>query len=600
MRAIVAVTVALILVFLLAACGDGAAGPTPAPATTSPSSTAQPPERDHFDLARRYLGLPPDAPRVARSEPFAYEVGDSETFSLLDLDAPSTYEVTATVRAITDHAYFFLQDGTSYSDSSLQEIAADFEGEVWPKVTAAFGEPWTPGVDGDPRITVLHAALRGAGGYVSGTDSLPRAVAPTSNEREMLYIERSVLSTPGVEYNDVVAHELQHLIHAHADDSEESWVNEGLSQVAGQSVGGGEVWIPQFLAQPDLQLDHWPSNGDSIPNYAASELFFAHLLDHYGGRANGHALLNEPGDGWGGIDAYLAAYGTKSEDVFAGWVIANWLDAEDGRYSHPSLNAKTTVAATVTGDGNGTVRQYAADYLRIPAGSGTVFGFQGEETVSIGIPERDGAFWWSQRGDAIDSRLTRELDLRTVDTASLRFDAWYDIERGWDYAYVAASTDGGATWQTLPGQHTTSDNPTGASYGYGYTGASGGWIAEEIDLSEFAGRQILLRFENVTDDSANRAGFAVDNIAVPEIGLEDGAETATGWQAEGFRRITGPLEQQWLVQAIYGDGQVYAISVGEDGSGGLLFDDARETVIVIAAITRGTAEPAAYSWTLSP
>ncbi len=616
MRAIVAVTVALILVILLAACGDDAAGPTPAPATASPSSTAQPPstatsmptlppgaeppERDRFDLARRYLGLPPDAPRVARSEPLAYEVGDSETFSLLDLDAPSTYEVTATVRAITDHAYFFLQDGTPYINSSLQRIAADFEDEVWPKVTAAFGEPWTPGVDGDPRITVLHAALRGAGGYVSGTDSFPREVAPTSNEREMLYIERSVLSTPGVEYNDLVAHELQHLIHALADDGEESWVNEGLSQVAGQSVGGGEAWIPQFLTQPDLQLDHWPSSGDSIPNYAASELFFAYLLDHHGGRVNGHALLNEPGDGWDGIDAYLAAYGTKSDNVFGDWVIANWLDAEDGPYSHPSLNATTTVAATVTGDGNGTVRQYAADYLRIPAGSGTVFGFQGEETVSIGIPERDGAFWWSQRGDAIDSRLTRELDLRNVNEASLRFDAWYETEDGWDYAYVAASTDGGATWQTLPGQHTTSDDPTGASYGHGYTGTSGGWIAEEINLSEFAGRRVLLRFEYVTDDSANQAGFAVDNIAVPEIGLEDGAETATGWQAEGFRRITGPLEQQWLVQAIYRDGEVLTIDVGEDGSGGLLFDDAGETVIIVAALTRGTAEPAAYSWTLSP
>lgn len=608
--------VALFLAFFFAACGDGAAQPTATPATASPPAAdsptptatptpslgANPPERDRIDLARRYLGLPANAPRVARTEPFAYEVGDSEAFSLLDLDGPSTYEVIATLRAITDHAYLFVQDGTAYNDSALQQIAADFEGEVWPKVTAAFGEPWTPGVDGDPRITILHADLRGGGGYVSGADSFPREVAPISNEREMLYIERSVLSTPGVQYNDLVAHELQHLIHAHADDGEESWVNEGLSQVASQLVGGGEVWIPQFLAQPDLQLDHWPSGADSIPNYAASELFFTYLLDHYGGRANASTLLNEPGDSWDGVDAYLAAYDRTSDDVFADWVIANWLDAADGPHSHPNLNLTTSVSQSVAAgeSGDGTVRQYATDYFRIPAGSGTVFGFQGEETVSIGVPDHDGAFWWSGRGDSIDSRLTRQIDLRDVDEATLRFDAWYDIERGWDYAYVAASTDDGATWRTLPGQHTTADNPTGASFGHGYTGASSGWITEEIDLSEFAGRKVLIRFEYVTDDSANEVGFAVDNIAVPEIGLEDGAETAAGWQAEGFRRVTSPLKQEWLVQAIYGDGEVYAIDVGEDGSGGLLFDDSRETVIVIAAITRGTTEPASYAWSLSP
>ncbi len=151
---------------------------------------------------------------MARTEPFGHEVGDSVTFTLLDLDRPSTYEVIGTIRAITDHAYFFVQDGTSYSESALERIAADFEGEVWPRVTAAFGEPWTPGVDGDPRITLLHADLRGVGGYVTGADSFPRDVAPASNEREMLYIDRSVLAVPGVDYNDLVAHELQHLITA--------------------------------------------------------------------------------------------------------------------------------------------------------------------------------------------------------------------------------------------------------------------------------------------------------------------------------------------------------------------------------------------------
>ncbi len=613
MRAIVPVMVALLLALLSVTCGGGVTQPTTAPATASPpapdsptpTATAAPtpslsddlPERDRFDLAQRFRGLPADTPRVARTEPFAHEVGDSETFSLLDLDNPSTYEVTATVRAITDHAYFFVQDGTSYDDSALQQITADFESEIWPKVTAAFGQPWTPGVDGDPRITILHANLRGAGGYASGADSFPRAVAPTSNEREMLYIDRGVLSSPGVAYNELVAHELQHLIHAHADDGEDSWVNEGLSQVASQLVGGGQVWIPQFLAQPDLQLDHWPTAGYTVPNYAASELFFAYLLDHYGGRANASTLLNEPGDSWDGVDAYLAVYGTTSDNVFADWVVANWLDTEDGPHSHPNLDLTTSVSQSVTSgeSGDGAVHQFAADYFRVESGT---FRFDGADEVSIGVPEHDGAFWWSGRGDSIDSRLTRQIDLRDVDEATLRFDAWYEIERGWDYAYVAASTDDGVTWTTLPGRHTTTDNPTGASFGHGYTGTSNGWITEEIDLSEFAGRQLLIRFEYVTDDSANQVGFAVDNIEVRKSGSVNASRLDSGWQAEGFRIVDGPLQQRFIVQLIDEAGAVTALEAGA----GNVFEVGLSgpTTVVVAAITRGTTEPASYSWSLSP
>ena len=613
MRAIVSMTVALILALLIAACGDDATDPGTTPATASssatdsPSPTAAPtptpslgddlPERDRFDLAQRYRGLPADTPRVARSQPFAHDVGDSVAFSLLDLDRPSTYEVTATVRAITDHAYFFVQDGSSYNDSALQQIAADFEGEIWPKTTAAFGEPWTPGVDGDPRITILHANLRGAGGYVSGADSFPRDVAPASNEREMLYIERDILSSPGAAYNDLVAHELQHLIHANADDGEDSWVNEGLSQVASQLVGGGEAWIPQFLAQPDLQLNHWPTAGDKVPHYAASELFFAYLLDHYGGRDNANALLSEAGSGWNGIDAYLATYGQTSDDVFADWAIANWLDAADGVYSHPSLNLTTSVSQSVAaGDsGDGDVRQFAADYFR--AGAGT-FRFDGADEITIGVPAHDGAFWWSGRGDSIDSRLTREIDLRGVDQATLRFDAWYDIERDWDYAYVAASTDSGTTWVTLPGQHTTADNPTGASYGHGYTGTSGGWVSEEIDLSEFAGRQVLIRFEYVTDDSANQVGFAVDNIALHRGDTAEAVPLDGGWLTEGFSIVDGPLQQRFIVQLIDGAGTVTTFEPGPGNT--VEIGLSGPATVVIAAITRGTAEAASYSWSLSP
>ncbi len=163
---------------------------------------------------------------------------------------------------------------------------------------------------------------------------------------------------------------------------------------------------------------------------------------------------------------------------------------------------------------------------------------------------------------------------------------------------MAASTDNGTTWTTLPGGHTTADNPTGASFGHSYTGASGGWISEEIDLSEFAGRRVLIRFEYVTDDSANQTGFAVDNIEVQRGGFVDAAEPDGGWQAEGFRIVDGPLQQRFIVQLIDEAGAVTALESGADNV--IEVELSGPTTIVIAAITRGTAEPASYSWSLSP
>ena len=51
---------------------------------------------------------------------------------------------------------------------------------------------------------------------------------------------------------------------------------------------------------------------------------------------------------------------------------------------------------------------------------------------------------------------------------------WYDLETDYDYAYVEVSADGGKTWDILANEHTTITNPSGNSYGPGFTGASGG------------------------------------------------------------------------------------------------------------------------------
>ena len=54
------------------------------------------------------------------------------------------------------------------------------------------------------------------------------------------------------------------------------------------------------------------------------------------------------------------------------------------------------------------------------------------------------------------------------------------------------------------------------------------WIDETVDLTPFAGRDVLVRFEYVTDQGFNLRGALVDDVAIPEIGFLDDAETDTG------------------------------------------------------------------------
>lgn len=544
----------------------------------------------------RFRGLEARPPVALRSEPFGYAIGDLEEFFVVDLlGEPRIRTVTAIVRAITEHAYFFVEEEFPVPQETLSRIGDDFEALVYPTVRSAFGSEPTPGVDADERMTLLHANLQGAGGYFSGSDRYSREVVPYSNEREMLYLEANVLYSPGIAYNGLLAHEFQHMIHANADFGEDSWVNEGLSQVAAELVGAGSDWLALFLDEPDTGLIDWPEIGSSAVHYAASELFFSYLLDQYGSPQNANALLEKQKDSVSGVRNYLDDYRVEFGDVFADWVVANYLDEDAGKYSHPNTETSIEPGTTATAgkDGEGDVSQFAADYIEVAGG--TTFSFDGADEVSIGVPEHDGAFYWSQRGDAIDSRMTAELDLTDVDSATLRFDAWFAIEPGWDYAYVAASADGGETWEALAGRETTDYDPVGNSYGPGYTGESQGWVNEEIDLSGYAGDTVLIRFEYVTDESTNRTGFAVDNIAVAETGFADDGSGGSRFVSEGFVRVDGPLEQSWIVQVVDLDSR-RTLRMGLDGENRGTALIGRRSVIAISAVTERTSEKAAYAW----
>lgn len=157
--------------------------------------------------------------------------------------------------------------------------------------------------------------------------------------------------------------------------------------------------------------------------------------------------------------------------------------------------------------------------------------------------------YWGGNGDEIDHQMAATVDLTAAKAATLSYDTWYDTEEGWDFAMVQVSEDDGKTWHSLATPHTTDQispdgYPTIKDNLPGYTGSSGGWIHENIDLKPYVGKKIQIQFRYMTDWATNMNGFFVDNIKVTADGqavLSDGGEGDPVFTLKGFSKSDGKL-----------------------------------------------------------
>src|SRR5690606_32067995 len=98
----------------------------------------------------------------------------------------------------------------------------------------------------------------------------------------------------------------------------------------------------------------------------------------------------------------------------------------------------------------------------------------------------------------------------TASKALLRFWAKWDIEEGYDYVQLLASADG-SNYTALCGQYTT----TGTVYQVDgepvYDGRQNTWVQEQIDISEYLGGHLYLRFYFESDQYENGDGFYFDD-----------------------------------------------------------------------------------------
>jgi hypothetical protein len=584
---------------------------------------------DLRELGIRLTGLPADTPEATCTSATEYNVGDEEIFHVSNNQTFEQFDVTASLVSKEPNVYMWVDnDWLSLVDQNAVEAAGqEFDAKIIPRDRSLFGREWSPGIDCDVRLHVLHTSNTAAGGYFSSVDQYIVAVREDSNEKEMFYIDLEGIGGPdqigSSFYLGVLAHEFQHMIHFHTDRNEDTWANEGLSDLAmflnDYDIGGADF---AFAFLPNTQLNFWPEGGGGGENYGAAFTFWLYFYDKYGERGI-QDIVADPRNGLDGVAEALQQVGYRGalDEFFADWVAAKFLDdpsLDDGRYGFEKTDPPTAeLADTISSyphqfDAPQAVNQYAAQYYMLRGDHDLHIDFVGSTKARmIDAQAHSGEhFWWSNRGDSANMRLTREVDLSGVSSATLRYWTWFDTEEDWDYGYVTVSEDGGQTYTILRTPSSTDRDPNFNNLGWGYTGNSGGgespeWIQESVDLSAYAGKQILLRFEVVNDLAVNLSGFCIDDIEIPEIGFSDDAESDSGWTAEGWIRTNNFVPQNFIAQVIGygkdGDTTVTHLPLDADNTGAwdIPLSQMNSAVLVLAATSVKSSEPALFTWTIT-
>lgn len=231
----------------------------------------------------------------------AANVGDIVNFNVdKGFDVSGRNQMSATLVKISPKLYFYIdktwfdkQLQTRQNDilASLDILSSEFDNNIYPVLTSAFGTESNPGIDNDSRITVLFEDINSnEGGYFREADGYEKLQIPDSNEREMVYL--SVSSFGSQDIMVALAHELMHLITFNQKNKilgleEDTWLNEARADYSSTILGYDNIYagsnlqrrVKDFIENPLDSITEWTG---TKYDYASINLFTNYLVEHYG------------------------------------------------------------------------------------------------------------------------------------------------------------------------------------------------------------------------------------------------------------------------------------------------------------------------------
>lgn len=279
-----------------------------------------------------------------------------------NFDISARTSIPATLEYISADAYFYVDDSylnvlNSFQlqtfDQDLISIAQDFDTNIYPKETSFWGSEYKPGIDNDPKVTILLERLStGTGGYFDSINEYPLSQTADTNQREMIFVNSSsILNGKADAY---VSHEFQHLIDFYQKDilhnvSEDTWLNELRSQYSVTLTGYNNDFLNSDLYQRELTFLQNPTDSltewkNSLSDYASITLFGNYLADRFGPQMLADTLHSAQ-TGIPSINEYLVGHGQteKFGEVFGDWLWADFLNnrSVDPRFGYADPNLQS-------------------------------------------------------------------------------------------------------------------------------------------------------------------------------------------------------------------------------------------------------------------
>lgn len=533
---------------------------------------AQPIDWDEVALRYGILETLP-APLEAQD----WQMGDQRKFWVINSDTATTIPLNGEVVWLGENfvVWFDTAMNRSLNEAAVKAFSS-FDTVVMAQMREVFGSECSPGIDGDTRVHALVTDRLGSQllGYFSSRDSVHPAIQEHSNGMELFLLSGVLLIQDEARILNTLTHEFQHMIHFAQDANEESTIDEGFSGFAEELTGIrlSNAYEREFLLNTDTSMAYWPVTGSALANYGASYLFTKYAVDRLG-----LTFLKvwgaSPENGFDGLDEALISIGAgfDADALYLDWLGAliafatenEWEKGYTSEVKRPISKPEDMIRTVdcISAVFSDSVQQYGTNFYRLdcPAGQAATVRVRFNPTVPIvdaalndsqrhGTKD-DALFWWSGTASNSVASLQREFMIpENAASVALTFQLRYDLERSFDYLYLLASIDDGATWQELPLPDGTAVNDSGFNLGRGVTGTDMAWQSVTVDLDAFRGETVLLRFDVITDQAVTGHGVMLRGLSIEAIGFSDEfAIGDNGWQADGFRATVLDVPQPYGV-----------------------------------------------------
>ena len=264
--------------------------------------------------------------------------GDQKDFWTVNLDTYEWYTVRATLLAVGEHCYIYMDNRTITTMGQVDAITRseicrnEFDRVAYPKNVELMGDlDGTLGdVDGDPRVTVF--LVQGVGSYYMYSNEFGGI---HSNFREMVYVDSQM---PLYRTIAVICHETNHLFLFNYDADEATFLVEGLAEFSQYYAGYlsnssfmqygmvlNTTWSSYFYSvNPSVSMFFFDDEYHSYSSYGSGFMFVFYLAEKYGIQIIKDLIPIDALDGPEAIEYVLGNHGydIRFNEIFLDFITA--------------------------------------------------------------------------------------------------------------------------------------------------------------------------------------------------------------------------------------------------------------------------------------